>query len=265
MVFSGKQAEYEKTWGRTGFFIYIALGISILSGGFIAAYDLDWAVIFSLIPLAFSAFFASRLPEVPRVESTGEMKYLDYFKAAFKEIRSNRILVYLFIYLLSIYIFAILEEFDQLYFYLAGLPIFAFGIAGAVWSLLNAAGAFFAFRLKRLSFIYYLLPAISGAMVIVVSRFPGIPMIGLLFLAYFICSPLAILIESKIQHNISSESRATVTSASNVIIGISSIIITLLFGLISRIWDLQAIYLTTGIALLVFAAWVLLVARKFIK
>ena len=39
--------------------------------------------------------------------------------------------------------------------------------------------------------------------------------------------------ESKIQHNISSESRATVTSASNVIIGISSIIITLLFELIN--------------------------------
>ena len=263
LSFAGKKDEYEKILGRSRFFLHIALGISIFSGGFIAAYDLDWAVLFSVLPLAFSAFFAFRLQEVPKMESTREVHYFQFIKEAFKEIRGSRILFYLFIYLLSIYIFGVLEEFDQLYFEMAGLPIFAFGIAGLFWSVLNAAGSAFAFRLKNLRFIYYLFPLISAAMLALVALFPGIPMIALLLLAYFICSPLIVLTESNIQHNISGTSRATVTSVGNLLASLSSVAITLFLGFLARLWGLPAIYLAAAAFLFLLAAWAFTIRNKF--
>jgi len=262
VVHAGKKGDYEKVLGRKKFYFNIALAISMISGGFIASYNLDWAIIFSVVPLILSAFFAFLLHEVPKVETTGEIHYLDYIRIAIKEIKTNRVLVYLIIYLLAISIFGDLEEFDQLYYKLAELPIFAFGIVGFLWSTLNAIGAYYAHKLKRLPPIFYILPFISGILLIFVAKFPSIPMIILLLASYFITTPLRVLVESKIQHNITSISRATVTSVSTLFINSFGVVLTPVFGLISKVWNLQAIYLTTALFLLVFAIWVFGVRNK---
>jgi MFS family permease len=261
-VYSGKKDEYVKVSGRKKFYFNVALGIAIISGGFIASYNLDMAVIISVVPLFLSAFFASRLTEVPRVEMTGKVNYLEYIRIAFNEIKTNRVLLYLIAYLLSISIFGLLEEFDQLYYQLARLPIFAFGIAGFLWSVSNAIGAYYSYKLKRFASVFYLLPFISGIMLVFVAKYPSIPMIGLLFVSYLITTPLSVLIESNIQQTISSVSRATVTSVSALFLNMSGVILTLLFGIISKIWNLQAIYLTAGVFMLVFAIGVFTVRNK---
>lgn len=234
----------------------------MVSGGFIASYHLDWAVLFSIVPLLFSAFFASLIKEVPKSDSTGEVHYLEYIKVAFQEVKTNKILLYLFIYIFAISIFGDIEEFDQLYYQLAKLPIFAFGIVGFLWSSLNAIGAHYAYKFKKISSIFYLLPFISAVLLIFVAKYPSIPMIGLLLASYFIASPLQVLMESKIQHNIKSMSRATVTSVSALFINLFGVLLTPIYGLISKVWNLQAIYLTTAIFLFVFAFWVFSVRNK---
>jgi hypothetical protein len=92
---------------------------------------------------------------------------------------------------------------------------------------------------------------------------PSIPIIGLLLLSYFIASPLRVLIDGRIQHGIKSISRATVTSVSFSLMNLTGIVVTLIFGLISRIWNLQAIYIFTGLFLLLFSGWVFLRRRMF--
>lgn len=262
VVYAGKKDEYEKVLGKKKFYYNIALAISMVSGGFIASYHLDWAVLFSIVPLLFSAFFASLIKEVPKSDSTGEVHYLEYIKVAFQEVKTNKILLYLFIYIFAISIFGDIEEFDQLYYQLAKLPIFAFGIVGFLWSSLNAIGAHYAYKFKKISSIFYLLPFISAVLLIFVAKYPSIPMIGLLLASYFIASPLQVLMESKIQHNIKSMSRATVTSVSALFINLFGVLLTPIYGLISKVWNLQAIYLTTAIFLFVFAFWVFSVRNK---
>lgn len=261
-VYAGKKDEYEKVLGRKKLYFNIALAISTISGGFMASYNLDWAIIFSVVPLLLSAFFASLIKEVPKVETTGEIHYLEYIRIAFNEIKSNRVLLYLIIYLLAISIFGDLEEFDQLYYQLAKLPIYAFGIVGFLWSSFNAVGAYYAHKFKNVSSIFYLLPFVSGILLIFVAKYPSIPMIGLLLASYFITTPLRVLVESKIQHNISSVGRATVTSVSTLFINFFGVLLTPIFGLISKVWNLQAIYLTTALFLFLFAVWVFVVRNK---
>ena len=150
-----KKEEYEKALGKKKFYFHIALAVSTISGGFIAHYSIDWALIFSVIPLLLSAFFAMLIKETPKAKSTEEIHYLDHIKSAYKEIKQNKILLYFFAYAVGISIFGGIEEFDQLYYQLAGLPIFAFGIVGFIWSAFNSIGSYFAHRLKNTHLIYY--------------------------------------------------------------------------------------------------------------
>jgi MFS family permease len=260
----GKIDEYEKVLGRKKFYFNFALAIASISGGFIANFNIDLAVILSVIPLLLSAFFASLLPEVPKVESTGVVHYFECIKAAFHEIRSSKVLRYIFIYLLAISIFWDLEEFDQLYYQLVKLPLYAFGIIGFLLSALNAIGAYFAHKFKGGSAIFYTMPVIGGLLLILVFKYPTIPMIGLLMLSYLITTPLKILMESNLQHNIKTDSRATVTSACNLLLTLFGVLITVVFGLVSKIWNFQTIYLATAVFLFVFALWVFSVRNEVV-
>lgn len=259
-----KKEEYEKALGKKKFYFHIALAVSTISGGFIAQYNLDWALIFSVIPLLLSAFFALLIKETPKAKSTEEIHYLDHIKAAYKEVKQNKILLYLFAYAVGISIFGGIEEFDQLYYQLAGLPIFAFGIVGFIWSAFNSVGSYFAHKLKYTHWIYYGLPFFGFVLMLLVGLFPSIPMIALLLLSYFITSPLVVLIDSKVQHNIKTISRATVTSTNRLLINFSGVILAPLFGLIGKVWNLQTIYIATAVFLMVFAIWVFTNRKIFV-
>jgi hypothetical protein len=252
----GKRTDYERVLGRKKFYYYIALAISTISGGFMAHYNLDWAIIFSVIPLGLSALFATFLKDAPRTESTEGMRYLDYIRFAFREMKTNRLLVFFLIYFFGISIFGDIEEFDQLYYDLTRLPVFAFGIASFICSALCAIGSFHAYRLKGKIWVFHALPALSAGLLVLVGLFPSIPMIGLLLLSYFIASPALVLIDGEIQHSIEGGNRATVTSVGYALMNLFGVVLMPVFGLISRVWNLQAIYLSTGLFLLVFSAWV---------
>lgn len=262
LTYDGKKNDYEKVLGRSKSYQWIAISLSTLSGGFIAGYNLDWAVGFSVVPLILSALFAFRLKEMPKVETTGEVRYLGYIKIAYAEIKTSRVLLYLFVYLLAMSVFGHIGEFDQLYFQLAKLPLFAFGIAGFLGSASSAVGTYYVYKLKKFAPVFYLLPFISGVLLVFVAKYPSIPMIAVLLTSYFISSSLTVLVESNLQHNISSISRATVTSASKLGINLFAAVVTPVFGLIARVWNLQAIYLTTGVFMLVFAVRVFSIRNK---
>lgn len=261
-VYSDKKDEYAKVLGRMKSYQWTAIALSTLLGGFIASRNLDWAVVFSVVPLTLSAIFASRLKEVPKVETMGKVHYLQYIKIAFDEIKTNRVLLYLIIYLLAISVFGSLGDFDQLYYQLAKLPIFAFGIAGFLGSALSAIGAYHVYKIRRFTSGFYLLPLVIGMLLLFVAKYPSIPMIAVLLASYFISTSLNVLVESNIQHNISSISRATVTSASKLGINFLAVLLTPIFGLISEVWNLQAIFLTTGIFMFAFAFWVFVVRNR---
>ncbi|MFH1089295.1 MAG: MFS transporter, partial [Candidatus Uhrbacteria bacterium] len=75
LVVFKKENEYEKVLGKKKTFFHIALAVSTILGGFIAYYNLDWAIIFSVIPLLLSAVFVAFIKETPKVKSTEEIHY----------------------------------------------------------------------------------------------------------------------------------------------------------------------------------------------
>jgi predicted MFS family arabinose efflux permease len=171
-------------------------------------------------------------------------------------------LLFLMIYLIAISIFSELEEFDQLYYHLAKLPLYAFGLVGFTFSALNAVSAFFSYKMKNIRAIFYLLPFICGILLIFVAKYPSLPVIGLLLLAYILSTPVRVLVESRIQHNIASESRATITSAGTLLINLFGVLLAPLWGLISEIWNLQSIYAATAIFLFLLVIWAFINHKK---
>ena len=184
LVHFGKSEEYERVLGRMHFYYNIALGVACISGGFMAALNLNLPLIASIIPLILSSIFFSRIREVPKAGSTDETHYLQHIKAAMGEMRTNRTLLYIGIYLWGIYtVFGTLEEYDQLYYKLVGLPIAAFGVVGFIVSMLVAWSSSHAYRLRGSRWVFFAFPAAGGCLLLLVGRFHSMPMLALLCLS----------------------------------------------------------------------------------
>jgi len=260
---AGKTGDYEKVLGRKTSFSHLALALSLVSGGFIASRSLDWAILLSTVPLFFSAFFAAGIREAPKAQANGRTRYMEFIRVAWREVRSNRVLPYLFACFGVIFItFGTLDEFDQLYYQLVRLPLYAFGIAGFAWSMLNAAGAQAAYKFKDRPWVFFAFPLLSALCLFAVALYPSIPVIAVLWLAYFLAAPLQVLVEGRIQRHIRSESRATITSFNSFFLNLSAVILIPILGLIGRIAGLRTIYLSVGLILLLFSAWVFRVRNK---
>jgi len=256
----GKRDDYERILGKRKSYICIGGAISTIIGGLLASYRLDWAILLSVVPLLLSAAFASQLEEAPKVESTEEVHYLQHIRLALREMRSNKVLLYLTLYLWGVSVLGTTEEFDQLYYRLADLPIFGFGLVASVWFLGHAATARLAYRLKARSVVFSALPLASALLLVPVFRFPSIPCIGLLLVASVLITPICVLAESRVQHSITGVSRATVTSAVALLLEIP--VLSVSFGLIARAWGLPAIYLASAALLLVVSVGALGLGRR---
>jgi len=263
LVNFNKKEDYAKTLGKVEFYKQIAQIIAMLSGAFLATYDLKIAIAFSVIPLIVSSIIASFLYDAPKVESTGETKYLEYMKIAFKEISGSKTLIILFACSLIFGIFGNLDEFDQLYYQFVNLPIWAFGIMGAIWSGINATGSYFAHKFEKKYFIYYTIPILSGILLFLTGYFPAIWMIFAIMGSYLLVSPFKILIDSKIQHTISSKSRATITSVASFLINIVGALSFPAFGLLANKFGVPSIYWVCGLCLLGFSLWIFNIRKVF--
>jgi MFS family permease len=255
IVYYNRRSEYEKVLGKKKFYFYVGQAIAVTLGGIIAHYSLEWTLLFSVIPLLLSSFFASFIKEVPKIQSTEEIHYLDHFKRAYKEVKSNKKLFFLFIFSMGISISGNIEEFDQLYFELVHLPIFYFGFLGTIYFVIYALGSNYAYLLKNQYWIFWVFPFLSAVCFILAGVSPSLPMIMLIMLAYLFVSPLSTLNDAKVQHCITSGSRATVTSVDSLLINVLGVFFIIASGIVSKIWNLQVIYIATGISLIVFALW----------
>ena len=265
LVFFKKKKDYQKILGRKKFYMYIVLALSMIIGGFIAHVSLDLVLLASIFPLYFSSFFASQLHEAPKIKSTEEVNYLDHIKIAWREIKVNKVLIYLMIYLVGIEIFGSLEEFNGLYYRSIDLPIFSFGILEFSWTMLSAIGSYYAYKFSKWPIIFVLSPLINIFLFLIISWNPVIQTVALLILTYGINSPLSILVDNKIQDNIKSNSRATIISAIQFMIGFICILIMPLIGWINKLYGFPVVYLFVGGWLLVLTVWTIFNKKIFLK
>jgi len=252
-----KQKDYEKILGRKKVYLTLAIGISSLLGGIIANYNLDLVLLATIIPILLSSLFAVFLIDPPKQKSTEEIKYLEYIKVAIQEIKSNRILRYLFIYLtLLLSVFGGLEEFDQIYYKLVSLPLFMFGVVSFASSGLSSLVSWSAYKFKNIKSIIYLTPLLTSIMFVLIGSKPILVMISVLVLSFVVIIPTEVLLEGKLQREIKSNSRATVISIKTMILELLAIVVYFGVGLISKYSIFQNAYIFIGIGLFLFSIWV---------
>lgn len=253
-----QEQNYEKILGHKTMYFNLSLGISIVLGGLLAAVDLRLPIILSTLPLLASAFFATKLIRPPKFTTSEETHYLEYIHIAYQEIKSNPKLLYIFSYFLGMSFLGGLEEFDQLYYQLIDLPIFLFGLMGLAVFSLKALGGYYAYIFQKWPIIFSLFPLIISISLILMGYFTQYWALSLLLLVYLLGSPIEVLLEGKIQKQIKSEARATITSVGTLFQNLVGVILAPIFGLIGHYYGIEAIYTGFGFLFILVTIWALI-------
>jgi len=255
----GEQETYEKLNGRLLTLATAASAAGMAVGGFLTPLGLENVCLLSLPALLVSSAAVLPLTEPPRhpAEGTGLRQYIEYIRLAWREIRANRKLRFIILAQLGIGIMGTLEEYDQLLYREAGVPLFLIGaVAGAFFGA-RALAALLAHRLKGTRWPLPALTLSTGALVLVCSLKLSLPALLPLLLAYMMSTAVQILLDGRLQACVASTARATITSAASLFWSIVTVGEMLLLGWISRSYGISGIYVAGGGVALLCGLWVL--------
>jgi MFS family permease len=257
LLLLGCEGDYEKVRGRQRVCRHLALGAAEITGGLLAYYSMNWALLLSAAPLAMAFLVAVTMREPPRAAHVADNHYFAHFRNAWREFRHNRSFRYALAYqMLAVGVLGEMDEYDPLYYTLLGVPLYALGWLQATRAVAEALGNLAAHRLKRLAIIEPLAPLLIGVLLVLVGLFPCKAMAALIILSYLILSPVEVIIEGKMQNSMRTASRATVLSGASLFGIASGIPLMTVFGALAKWQGLGAGYVFFGIVLLLFSLWV---------
>ncbi|WP_297104919.1 MFS transporter [uncultured Devosia sp.] len=261
----GRVAQFDKVLGRDNAAEELGIGFGALLGGFVAFYNFDLGLWLSIPPLLLVALLALGLHDGrrgrkgPAADDVVEMPatYLSHFVDAIGEFRRHANLRFVTTYIaVGLVVFELIEEFDQLYFLAVNLPVWAWGIAGALVEFIYAAASIHAYRLAGRPWLAWLLPLLGGGLLVAASVGSSPWYVLLLCLAYVLMAPLGVLAEARFHRVMEGRSRATTTSALVMAENISGIVGTLAFGFLAQWVGILPAYGWAGLVMLPLAVWV---------
>jgi len=249
--------EYEKARGRQRQCHRAACTIACMAGGMIAQYEIGLALRLSVLPPLIGAATAWSMVEPPRSGAAHDTRYCTHFKNAWRDIKSNPVLRYTFIYvLLGIGLLAESEEYNGLYWESVGTPLCAVGFLFALEGVVEVLGFSFGDRLKNYRRLDHIVPFLVGLLMLGVGAFPSRAMIPAMLLCYALVAPMEVVIDGRMQRCMSGESRATTTSFVGLFCTVVGLPLSLLFGYLSKTHGLGAGYMFFGVVMLAFSVWV---------
>lgn len=258
MEAAGAEDDYDRILGRDRAIVDISAGIAIIFGGFVGHFSMPLALWLALPPLALASFVALWLPDIRtrRSDDEGQPGYLNHFTEALGEFRSNADLRFITAYLtLGIMAFGVLEEFDPLYYVAVGMPIWSFGLIGALAIAAYAAANVSAHRFADFRAGGWLFPLAAGVLLLVSGVAESAWLLIPLMLAYICAAPVWVLGEAKFQRVMSGASRATTTSMMIFFHCLASIIMCLAIGGLAFAIGIIPAYGWCGVYLILFSAW----------
>jgi len=256
---AGRQDDFEKHAGRISAIDFFGSLIAALSGSILASFfNYEFNYVLSALSMCAAFIFTLSLKEPPMItkpesELSGAAQYV---KEAVRVFKSQPLVL---IYCLSgaflgacvIY----LDEFWQLILESIGVPVVFFGVVGALEMSLRIPGNLLAYKLKeKVSY-----KSILGSFILV----NAIGYIAIFFTRNLLCLiPIILisllsgiidpLISGYLHHRTESRIRATVESFSSLGLRTISIVIGLLFGIISSAYSLFTGFLMLGIICLLY-------------
>lgn len=264
---AGRSDDFDKILGRDNAAEGLGIGAGALVGGFVAQFDMDWAIWLSIPPLFLGALLALGLRDTrtARMAGAGEtpITYFSHFADALGEFRRHADLRFVTVYMAAgLIVFELLEEFDQLYYLAVAVPIWLWGVLAAGVELAYAWASIAAHRLAGRRWLAWALPLLGGALLVIASLGNNPWYVLALELAYVAIAPVAVLAEARFHRIMDGRSRATTTSALIMAENIAGIAATLLFGFLADWLGILPAYGWAGVAMVPVALWVLAGQRR---
>jgi len=255
----GEEDTYERVNGRILTLTQAAAAVGMVAGGLLTPLGLENVCLLSLPAHLVASAAILPLAEPPRSEAGGAglRQYLEYFRLAWSEVKANRTLRFIIVAQLGVGILGTLEEYDQLYYQEAGVPLPLIGVVAGVFFGARALAALLAHRLKGPFWPLPVLTLAAGSLVLLSALRLSLPAMVPLLLAYMSGTVVQVLLDGQFQASIPSTARATVTSAASLFWCLVCVGEMLLLGWISRSYGIAGIYVAGGVYAILFGMWIL--------
>ena len=255
---------YQRYIGRFFAFEHIFSALALIVGGFVAAIDLRYIFVVSIVSAVAILILKLCLRE-PRVYTKRKESYYAHFWSSVKDFLKHKRLLYLLYYTLIVGVIGVFYKYHQLYFDQVGFSLEFIGGMFAIMYIIAGIFAYFSsYITKRLGYSKPLLaiPFMFGVVYVVMGAFP-MYWLGFLVFIESIIGGFSDPFESAIRNDmIKSSTRATTTSIYNFAGRIQVIIVSLLIGFLAEWTTLTTVYVVLGIFVLVFGP---IAARNVIR
>jgi len=258
---------YKKIWGNAIFYYLIATSIACVIGGFIGKINFRWTFyamlpfMILLIPLSFS------LKEPKRHKFIFKRDYLfELFKILKVSLIKNKKIRWLIIYSAIIVGFnSAVLWFYQPYFKLSGLDIFYFGFVFAAFNIVAAISSKYAHQIEEKigpKYSLFMLVVLVGVSYFLMSNFIYLFSFSFAFLQQFVRGFSKPVITDYINKLTSSDIRATVLSAQNLVGKLFYAAIIPFAGWFADVYTLTQALTVLGITTFVAGITILVILHK---
>lgn len=263
-----QEGSYKKVWGNALFFALIANSISSIIGGFIAEVSFRWTF-YAMVPfMIFLIPLSMSFKEPKRDKLIFERGYaFELLKVLKDNIIKNEKIRWLVVYSAIIVGFnsAVLWLY-QPYFKLTGLDIFYFGFAFAAFGAVAALSSKYAHRIEeklgqRYSLI--MLIVLIGVSYLLMGNFIYLFSFSFAFMQQFVRGFSDPVITDYINKLASSDVRATLISAQNLVGRLFYAAIIPVIGWIADVYTITQALTVLGITTLIIGSLVLLVMHRY--
>ncbi|MBT9473125.1 MAG: MFS transporter [Pseudomonadota bacterium] len=253
----GAADDYAKVIGRARASGIVAILVAMLAASGVhrlGGYEL--LMVLSVAAVIAAAVVALALPSAPRAQATGEVDYLAHLKQALGETLSTPAILRPMLVVVTLWTLGgSLDEFWGIYGEEAGLSRDAIPIYYAATYATSALAAALAYRLSGApAAALYGVVILAGGLLIAAADMMSPA--GMLLLAVFagLVKLIDINFETRMQHAISTERRATIASLAGFLWTVGSIGLYLAFGQIAERWSYGAAFMTFGVVMVLSGA-----------
>ncbi len=262
-----QESLYKKIWGHSVFLLMLSIGLANIIGGFIGKINFRWTFFVMLPFLALLIPLAISMKEPKRHKLTFKQGYvkdvINVLKTAFAQ---NKKLRWLIIYAGIAYSFnQAALWFYQPYFSLSGLDIVHFGFVFASFQVVAAVSSKYAHKIEEKigeKYSLMMLIVLISASYLLMSNFIYLFSFTFAFLQQFVRGFSKVVISDYVNKVTTSDIRATVLSAKNMVAELMYALIIPFAGWIADVYSLLQALMVLGITTLVIGAVILFTLHK---
>lgn len=248
--------NFNKTLFYNSFFYNISYMFAMMIGGYIGQkLGLVYTYYFTLIPFIFDFIILLTIKINAKQKNKNSSNSILILKNGIKEIQNNSYISKLMIK--SAIIFSgikLIEESHPEYSANIGISVFIIGIYTSLILVFCIIGSYIGSKINKNKYdiILTINPIIVGICILLIGLLNNYFGIIFILLIYIFSESFDNIMKSKIHNSISSDSRVTVESINQFILGIFGIIFSILMSILLKFINLNVMYMFIGYTIILF-------------